>query len=222
MAISWPRPTNFSAGQPNHAPEHNLINEHLNALQQTAERTLYGTGNPNGVHAAPIGSVFRNTEAGGWNGARVWRKDSGGIGNSGWVVESGDTGWRDVTSLAIPESLDPANSGTLAVRRTESGVSFHFLNLLLAPGSGSLHLTLSSDLVGFRPTSYFVFELPRSNSTTHRNMFAVNSGRISWYAEHVAGSTVVTTNRPPFGVQGIFPALTTEEGWPTTLPGAAA
>lgn len=57
-----------------------------------------GTGSPEGVITAGIGSVFINTEAGGWNGARRWEKRSG-AGNIGWVVTSGDTGSRDVVSL---------------------------------------------------------------------------------------------------------------------------
>lgn len=45
MATSWPRPTNFTVGQPDHTSEHNRINEHLNELHQAADGGLAERGN---------------------------------------------------------------------------------------------------------------------------------------------------------------------------------
>ena len=86
---------------------------------------LTGTGDPNGIHAAPVGSTFRNTESGGYNGARVWRKDTG-AGTTGWVVEAGDTGWIDVTHTVDATRWNSVKSVTnyLRVRRTATGVSW--------------------------------------------------------------------------------------------------
>lgn len=62
---------------------------------QTATKFHEGTGNPNGVVTAPVGSTFVNTEAGGYYGASLWRKSSGS-GNTGWTVSEGDTGVIEV------------------------------------------------------------------------------------------------------------------------------
>lgn len=70
-----------------------------------------GTGQPNGVVAAPPGSTYTNVAA--TCGAAKWIK-MWGTGNTGWTVMYGDTGWRDVKSL-----LDPFwdNTSNIQLRR---------------------------------------------------------------------------------------------------------
>ena len=58
---------------------------------------LSGTGSPLGVVSAPVGSQYRDTAA--TNGAVIWVK-AAGTGKTGWVVQYGDTGWRDITPEA--------------------------------------------------------------------------------------------------------------------------
>lgn len=67
---------------------------------QTTTKFHEGTGNPNGVVSAPVGSQFVNTESGGYNGARRWTKATG-TGNTGWVVVDGDTGLMDARHLLV-------------------------------------------------------------------------------------------------------------------------
>lgn len=55
-----------------------------------------GTGFPNGVVTAPVGSIYTDTAA--TAGAIRWIKTSG-TGNTGWKVEYGDTGFRNVAGL---------------------------------------------------------------------------------------------------------------------------
>ena len=59
---------------------------------------LLGTGSPQGRVAAPVGSQYRDTAA--TTGAIIWVKASG-TGTTGWVVQHGDTGWRQVTTGAM-------------------------------------------------------------------------------------------------------------------------
>lgn len=69
----------------------------------------YGTGFPNGVVSAPVGSIYIDTAV--TNGASSWIKKSG-TGNTGWVVLEGDTGWRDVTSIFTNfEVVNPNDKG---------------------------------------------------------------------------------------------------------------
>lgn len=84
-------------------------------------RLFEGTGSPEGVVTAPPGSVFRNTESGGWNGARAWVKATG-TGNTGWVVSDGDTGWVNVTPHAdwVLAAAQPA----FRLRRINATVQF--------------------------------------------------------------------------------------------------
>src|SRR5699024_4229512 len=57
---------------------------------------LFGQGFPEGVVAAPVGSIYTDLNA--TNGAVRWIKKSG-TGNVGWWVLTGDTGWREVPLL---------------------------------------------------------------------------------------------------------------------------
>lgn len=60
---------------------------------------FYGTGQPNGKIAAPVGSTYTDTAV--TCGAAKWVK-MWGTGNTGWTVLYGDTGWRDIKSLLDP------------------------------------------------------------------------------------------------------------------------
>jgi hypothetical protein len=75
----------------------------------TADNIKRGTGFPNGVVTANVGTVYIDTAI--TNGASSWVKKSG-TGNTGWVVLEGDTGWRDVTSIFTNfEVVNPNDKG---------------------------------------------------------------------------------------------------------------
>lgn len=57
---------------------------------------LRGAGTPEGSVTAGVGTYYTDTAA--TNGAIRWVKASG-VGNAGWRVVYGDTGWRNVSSL---------------------------------------------------------------------------------------------------------------------------
>lgn len=180
-----------------------------------------GTGtNATSTNAASPGTYYTDTL--GTNGAWRWLKTSAGTGNARWVVIVGDTGWRNVTSLVTPESLDPANTGTLAIRRTEAGVSLRFINLRLTPGAGMLMLTVSTILTGFRPITYFTTEIARSNNLTFANAVVMNSGQIAWLGERSTGAASATANRPTVGIQGTTSLFSPADTWPSPLPGTPA
>lgn len=180
-----------------------------------------GTGlNATATNAASPGTYYTDTL--GTNGAWRWLKTSAGTGNAQWGVVVGDTGWRNVTSLITPGSLGPANTGTLAVRRTEAGVALRFIDLLLAPGAGLLTLTDPANLTGFRPITYFIAEIARSNSLALANTIAMNSGQILWCGERYTGAASATADRPPVGIQGTTPLFSPADPWPSPLPGTPA
>ena len=68
------------------------IKQRLTALENrpTSQSEIRGTGMPNGVVEAPIGTTYIDTAK--TNGALKWIKTTDG-GNTGWKVVEGDTGW---------------------------------------------------------------------------------------------------------------------------------
>ncbi|WP_082920685.1 hypothetical protein [Rhodococcus sp. YH3-3] len=66
-----------------------------NRVRISGSEVISGTGFPNGVVSAPVGSTYIDTNA--TNGAIEWKKATG-IGNTGWVVSVGDI------STTIPAS----------------------------------------------------------------------------------------------------------------------
>ena len=83
---------------------------------------LTGTGFPNGVVAAPVGSIYvdKNLTC----GALLWIKQTGN-GNTGWRVLSGDTGWLDCSAVfeQLFDSSDPLDTGC-KIRRINNTVYF--------------------------------------------------------------------------------------------------
>ena len=68
------------------------IKQRLTALESrsSSQSEMRGTGMPNGVVEAPIGTTYIDTAK--TNGALKWIKTTDG-GNTGWKVAEGDTGW---------------------------------------------------------------------------------------------------------------------------------
>ena len=81
-----------------------------------------GVGSPEGKIAAPAGSVYADTAA--TNGAIRWIKTSG-TGNTGWSVEYGDTGWRDITEFL----RNGWTAETLRIRRQNNTVTLEHRGL---------------------------------------------------------------------------------------------
>ena len=78
---------------------------------------IHGTGMPNGVVEASIGTTYTDTAK--TNGAFKWIKTTDG-GNQGWEVLTGDTGWR---TLNIVSKL---GSSFVKVRRVNNEVTYQF------------------------------------------------------------------------------------------------
>ena len=109
---------------------------------------LSGTGSPQGVVSAPVGSQYRDTAA--TTGAVIWVKASG-TGTSGWVVQYGDTGWRNVSSLIAPGFAVRTLSPTFKIKRIGSKICFE----------ARIEVPAGSALIGVgRATDATVLSLP--------------------------------------------------------------
>ena len=173
---------------------------------------LRGTGMPNGVVTAVVGTYY--TDTAGTNGAWRWLKKSG-TGNTGWDVVVGDTGWRRFSTLLN------GWTGALDVRRIGSAV-----NLRTGyPGMDGSAATTSTPInpsvtigSGFAPPS---------GIAEYRLLWFKQSGAVvgSGYFYWNGGSGQITL--PSFGtVNDKFSLFTgtsyiTNDAWPTTLPGTA-
>jgi len=138
---------------------------------QTATKFHEGTGNPNGVVTAPVGSTFVNTESGGYNGARRWTKATGS-GNTGWVVVDGDTGWGDLIPLL------PGATGVFSIRRTTNRVDLLANNFNPTGSSGSLTL----------PVGYRVEQSTHAPLWDFGNVYAMTSGYMATGTTNLAGA----------------------------------
>lgn len=203
-----PLPT-VAEGDPNHDDVHNDERARINDLD-TRYRT--GTGYPEGVVTAPVGTEYTDTAA--TNGAIKWVKATG-TGNTGWRVSVGDTGER---IIAIPT----ATSGTVRLRRVNNTVVCLLSALVLPAGSGPFLIFTGAGTpipVGFRPRAvdrsfYFVGKV--NDAVIPERIGVYEDTEMTW-----AGTGVTFGGgRPAVGLQGVVSWPTTS-AWPSTLPGTA-
>jgi hypothetical protein len=183
---------------------------------------ITGTGFPEGVVTAPVGSMYTDTAA--TNGAIRWIKATGS-GNTGWRVEYGDTGWRNIVGSAYAGPDLAANFPTvnaLYMRRIGMEVTFRF--------RGN---TTGGALVGLNAVAEMAVDLPAGWRSEE---FAVlGSGKAGQSASLVSTSSLTTLSlvsaEPPISPattsawrDGYFAIVTdyiTGNAWPTTLIGTA-
>lgn len=95
-----------------------VVNAYLTANPPSGDTWhKVGSGMPNGVVTAPIGTTYTDTSR--TNGARKWFKESG-TGSTGWVVELGDTDWRYLDASHFPNHTNSEG----AIRRINERVYF--------------------------------------------------------------------------------------------------
>ena len=83
----------------------------------TNQYEIHGTGMPNGVVTAEIGTTYVDKNK--TNGALKWIKTTDG-GNTGWEVLIGDTGWRTLNSVSR------AGNSFIKIRRVNNLITYQF------------------------------------------------------------------------------------------------
>ena len=89
----------------------------LESKPTTNQYEIHGTGMPNGVVEAEIGTTYVDKNK--TNGALKWIKTTDG-GNTGWEVLIGDTGWRTLNSVSR------AGNSFIKIRRVNNLVTYQF------------------------------------------------------------------------------------------------
>lgn len=87
----------------------------------TNQFEIHGTGMPNGVVTAEIGTTYVDKNK--TNGALKWIKTTNG-GNQGWEVLTGDTGWRTLNSIS--KLTVDGRTSTIKIRRVNNLVTYQF------------------------------------------------------------------------------------------------
>ena len=162
-------------------------------------RDMVGTGSPEGAVTAPVGSTWRDTNA--TTGAIKWIKATG-TGNTGWVVEYGDTGQRYLTAVL-------ENGWTAAafhIRRTGRLVYLTAVNLVGTASSSTTAYTLP---VGFRPPN--TTQLPAWYDTG----VTMSPGVILF----TTGEATLGGTRTNYTNGRIASSWITPDAWPASLPG---
>ena len=170
------------------------------ALQLIGGREQYGTGSPEGVITAPVGTYYTDTAI--TNGALRWAKKTGS-GNTGWQVVEGDTGWRDISSLLVN-----GWTGSAYVKRTAELLTLELSALVGNAATGTVVLTLP---VGFRGVTRDSRLLYHTTAPAFKRFVLDAAGALTFLGVVPEASTI-------YG-QSFAPPATT---WATTLPGTAA
>ena len=175
---------------------------------------LTGTGSPEGVVAASVGTEYLDTA--GTRGAWRWLKTSG-TGTTGWKVTYGDTGWRNMQ--AEFESICTANSLTFSV--TPGSISPRIRrvgDLLLLDVSVNITGTGAGD-VDFR--SAFGQNLNGfmggPNNRAIPASVTGSAGVIHW-----ANNIYIKFWSPGLQTLNVVWPITDTAPWPTSLPGTPA
>lgn len=130
----------------------------------------------------------------------------------------GDTGWRTV---AVTPVAGKVLSGSVRYRRRGDRVELAFVDVLLDPANnGFCEIILSNEVpVGFRPHAlHRGLQAVGLQNNALNHQWITNYGTIGWV--HTINSGVYSVVRPTSTLMGSI-TWTTDEAWPTTLPGTA-
>ena len=176
---------------------------------------LSGTGSPLGVVSAPVGSQYRDTAA--TNGAVIWVK-AAGTGKTGWVVQYGDTGWRDIAP-EVPWVLATA-AGYCRIKRSGDLVT---LVGRLSPAADQVGLARSTARNAIiTPTGFAPANAYAPYGAAVLGAISQVGGVIGGYASatHIGLYTLWTGSYAAGDVVSFEATWRTVATWPTILPGS--
>lgn len=189
----------------------------LENIEAALDWRRVGTGSPEGSVTAPPGVVYTDTS--GTNGAWRWLKKTG-TGNTGWTIESADTGWRDIGTLIHGGTL--ANIGLSAVDSIAVGGGFRLRrvgwNVYFRFSGMTVSDTTKHDLIAAIPSGF------QGEGITDNRFFPVTSD-VAQLPLGQVGMREATKWQFWFSSTGIARACigswVTAQAWPTSLPGTA-
>ena len=201
----------------------------------THQSEIRGTGMPNGVVEAPIGTTYIDTAK--TKGALKWIKTTDG-GNQGWKVTEGDTGWvlgwqndtKDVINRMYFRRINDVVHVKFEPKINTSTIS-PSANLILDLGSFESEDNLSID--GFKPIDDVVQAIFKTSSDIYSTTASAENSKgaqgtgavmIQYeylYKEREKSGLKLQIVTSALGVKEnhVNPfSYLTEDEWPTTLP----
>lgn len=164
---------------------------------------MSGTGSPEGVVTAPVGSQWIDTAA--TTGAIQWVKATG-TGNTGWVVQYGDTGTRNLAAESLSNSW-AVNASTFTLRRIGNLVQINGYFTKTSATNDAVY----TFPVGFRPGTEI-------NAVGAANF----SDDFCYYYVGTGGGLTISRTSLTGSVAYLSVTYMTANAWPASLPGSAA
>jgi hypothetical protein len=178
----------------------------------TTANFMQGVGSPLGVVTASPGAIYVDTAS--TLGASQWQKITG-TGTTGWVVTVGDTGWRNMATLASAD-ITISTGDIIRARRINEIVHFVISVSVTSAGASGANKTLMQGLPNtFAPFS--IYGGIATLSVNRRVILADNSATWSAISAGSANNTFAAGER----IQGFFSTTALAGAWPTSLPGTA-
>ena len=171
---------------------------------------LTGTGAPESVVTAPIGSTYLQTDA--TNDVKGWIRwvKATGTGNTGWQAgPEADTGTRNLNGVAWANGWAPWGANGQRLRRVGNVVDME-IDLTKASATSDTCYTLPSGFRPFSPSIGAVFTCQSANSAVPAEVVVVN-GDINVIRSSISGD-----------VMYMRLCFITSDAWPSVLPGSAA
>ena len=190
---------------------------------------IHGTGMPNGVVEAEIGTTYVDKNK--TNGALKWIKTTNG-GNQGWEVLIGDTGWRTLNSTSKLKVGD--RTSYIKIRRVNNLVTYQFgglqwgwFGIIRRNGAGFLKHNSSGDKGAKVLGVSGIPEGFRSESSLIGGIYSDTGKSYGiWYLGGKSDSNFIQftfndpipTDRDIGDIRVSAISYLTEEPWPTQLP----
>ena len=195
----------------------------------TNQWEIHGTGMPNGVVDAEIGTTYVDKNK--TNGALKWIKTTNG-GNQGWEVLIGDTGWRTLNSTSKLKVGD--RTSYIKIRRVNNLVTYQFgglqwgwFGIIRRNGAGFLKHNSSGDKGAKVLGVSGIPEGFRSESSLIGGIYSDTGKSYGiWYLGGKSDSNFIQftfndpipTDRDIGDIRVSAISYLTEEPWPTQLP----
>ena len=186
---------------------------------------IYGTGMPNGVVEAEIGTTYIDKNK--TNGAFKWIKTTDG-GNQGWEVLTGDTGWRTLNSVSkLGNSFVKIRRVNNEVTYQFGGLSYGWFGIVRRGGAG-----YSAQVTDLERNCFILWseQIPEGFRTPNSLIGSIFNDRGVAYGTWYVGNALdknhlrfqflnpVPTDRDIGDIRVSTISYFTNEPWPTQLP----
>ena len=191
----------------------------------TNQFEIHGTGMPNGVVEAEIGTTYIDKNK--TNGAFKWIKTTNG-GNRGWEVLTGDTGWRTLNSVSkLGNSFVKIRRVNNEVTYQFGGLSYGWFGIVRRGGAG-----YSAQVTDLERNCFILWseQIPEGFRTPNSLIGSIFNDRGVAYGTWYVGNALdknhlrfqflnpVPTDRDIGDIRVSTISYFTNEPWPTQLP----